>query len=124
MPQVRPFGVAAMGNFDAGSFSDISTTTLGKKLWSFLNERETFVRMETATLLRRPALEAVQLHLLERFGDEIRVDRWKQMTGRMARQVMERHDYILDRTGVRISRGSLFTSAARYKTVNAKEGRT
>lgn len=103
-----------MFEFDAGPFLNIADTPTGRALWAFLNEDVNLTRMETATDLRRPALEAVQSQLLGRFGDEIRADRWKQMMGRMTRQIMEEHGYVLDQTGVRISGGGLFTSAARY----------
>lgn len=102
-------------NFDAGSFSDLAGSDLGNRLWSFMNERETVIRMETATYLSRPALEGVQVSLVERFGGEVSNDRVKQMLGRMARQVMEHHGYQLDQMGVRLRRNELFLSAARYK---------
>ena len=104
-----------MENFDAGTFLDMAETETGKALWIFLNDRDMFIRLETATFLGRPALEGVQPQLIAIFGDGIRGDRWKQMMGRMVRQVMERHGYSLDQTGVRIRVGDLFTTAARYK---------
>ena len=106
-------------DFDAGSFSDLAGTDLGVRLWSFMNEKEAVIRMETATYLSRPALEALQPVLIERFGSEVsndNNDRIKQMLGRMARQVMEHHGYHLDQMGVRLRRSELFLSAARYKS--------
>lgn len=108
-----------MFEFDAGSFLDIATTPTGMALWKFLNEESTFIRLETSTALKRPALEGVQSQLLDKFGDQIRGDRWKQMIGRMTRQIMEHHGYTLDQTGIRIRGGSLFSSAARYKKFGA-----
>lgn len=108
--------------FDAGSFSDISETEMGKSLWEFLNNEDIFIRLETASYLKRPALEGVQLQLLERFGDPIRADRWKQMIGRMTRQIMEHRGYSLDRAGVRVIVNDLFTSAARYKKLPRYSG--
>lgn len=105
-------------DFDAGSFSDLAGSDLGNRLWLFMNERETVIRMETGTYLSRPALEGVQPMLIERFGSEVsneNNDRVKQMLGRMARQVMEQHGYQLDQMGVRLRRNELFLSAARYK---------
>ena len=101
--------------FDPGPFGGLANDALTKELWSFLNEHETIIRMDTATFLRRPALEAVQPQLIERFGEKIQPDRCKQMMGRMARQVMEHHGYLLDQTNVRIRSNILFSSAARYK---------
>ena len=108
--------------FDAGSFSDIASTRTGTALWEFLNEEPTVIRLETATYLKRPALEGLQPRLLEKFGDKIRSDRWKQMIGRMTRQVMEHHGYALDQAGARTRVRELFTSAARYKKVRGLSG--
>lgn len=105
-------------DFNAGSFSDLAGGEFGRRLWDFMNERETVVRMETATYLSRPALEGVQPALIERFGSEVNNennDRIKQMLGKMARQVMEHNGYQLDQMGVRLRRSELFLSAARYK---------
>lgn len=104
-----------MFDFNAGSFSDIANTATGKSLWEFLNSEEILIRLETATYLKCPALEGVQPQLLAKFGDEIRPDRWKQMIGRMTRQIMEHRGYALDQAGVRVGVSDLFTSAARYK---------
>lgn len=103
-----------MLTFDPASFSDLSNTPKGRDLWEYLNSSEAIGVLETSTYLHRPALEGLQDKLTARFGDEIRSDRWKQMIGRMTRQVMEARDYQLDQTGVRIRVGDLFTSAARY----------
>lgn len=106
-----------MLSFDAGSFSDISDTGLGKKLWTFLNSESSLACLDTTTFLKKPALEGLQPQLLEEFGADIASDRYKQMTGRMVRQIMEHRGYTLDQTGVRTRVGNLFTSAARYKKI-------
>lgn len=103
-----------MNTFDAGSFSDLAGTQNGQNLWNFLNSDCPLAILKKTTFLKRPALEGLQPELIAEFGDDIRVDRWKQMTGRMVRQIMEHHGYRLDQTGVRIRVGDLFTSAARY----------
>lgn len=100
--------------FDPASFGDISGSKKGVALWEFINSPEALSILETTTYLRRPALEGLQDRLVNEFGNEIRGDRWKQMIGRMTRQVMESHGYQLDQTGVRVRIGDLFTSAARY----------
>lgn len=104
-----------MFNFYAGSFANIADTSIGRELWLFLNTEEVLVRLDTTTFLKRPALEGLQPQLLEKFGKNIKPDRWKQMIGRMVRQIMERQGYILDQTGVRTRVGELFTSASRYR---------
>jgi hypothetical protein len=104
-----------MSDFDAGTFSDLAGTEMGAALWQYLNSPAVVACLETTTYLGRPALEGLQPHLITRFGDEIRPDRWKQLAGRMVRQVMEHRGYVLDQTGVRTRVGDLFTSAARYR---------
>ncbi len=104
-----------MLTFKPGSFAELAESKMGKKLWMFLNSNENIIRMETATQLRRPALEAVQELLVEQFGEEIQQDRYKQMIGRMTRQIMEHMGYSLDQSGVRITSKILFSSATRYK---------
>jgi len=109
---VRKYGKAQP--YDPGTFSDLASTKAGRRLWEFLNGAESVIRMETATFLRRPAVEPLAPFLLEEFGDDIRADRWKQLVGHMTRQVMKRLGYRLDAQGIRIRRGGLFTSGSRY----------
>lgn len=104
--------------FDAGSFSDLAETPLGKAVWEFLNTAEALACLETTSFLQRPALEGLQPQLVAKFGEEVRQDRYKQMMGRMVRQIMEHRGYQLDQTGVRTRVGDLFTSAARYKKMS------
>jgi hypothetical protein len=104
---------ANMSDFESGSYSDIPVD-FSDELWRFLNSKESLIRFDTATFLRKPALQALQQQLLEKFDARIRKDRIKQMTGRMVRQIMERNGYRLEQTGVRITDGLLFSSAARY----------
>ena len=103
-----------MQEFDPGSFSDVSSTLLGHAVWKFLHTEAAIACLETTTYLKRPALEGLQPHLVSEFGDEIRADRVKQMTGRMVRQVMESLGYGLDQTDVGIRVGDLYKTAARY----------
>lgn len=100
--------------YDAGSFTDVAYTDLGIRLWEFLNEERSIIRLEAATELRRPALEALQSQLLFVFGEKIKERRYKQMIGHMTRQIMEQCGFSLDQTSVRIRTGELFTTAARY----------
>lgn len=97
------------------NFSDLAGTELGHALWSFLRERDNLIRMVTATLLERAAVEPLAGPLVEQFGDQVGDDRTKQMLGHMVRQVMEALGYEIDRTGLRITRPSLFTSGACYR---------
>ena len=103
-----------MQQFDPGSFSDASQTPLGNAIWTYLHKDKSIACMETTTYLKRPALEGLQPHLIAEFGEDIRADRVKRMTGRMVRQVMESLGYNLDQTDVGIRVGDLYKTAARY----------
>ena len=104
-----------MSTYHAGSFSDRADTPMGRRLWDFLNEHDNIIRMEAATFLGRPAVEPLAPGLLKGFGAEVREDRWKQMIGHMARQIMIDLGYVVDRNGVRISDSPVFSSATRYR---------
>lgn len=104
-----------MLSFDAGTFRELARTRLGEGLWAFLNEHDNLIRMETATYLERPAVEPLSPGLVERFGDEARQDRVKQMIGRMVRQILEGRGYRIDRQNVRIpAPTNIFASGTRY----------
>ncbi len=105
-----------MSNFDSGSFSDVANTPMGKKLWNLLNSEDSRIRLETATYLGKPALEGLQRQLLAAFGNEIRLDRWKQVTGRMTKQIMEERGYSFVRSGMKVKVKELFTTAALYRS--------
>lgn len=103
-----------MLTFDSGSFADLANTPLGADLWALMTAPESLIRLETATYLGRPAIEGLQPQLLAAFGDAIRQDRWKQVTGAMARQVMEYLGYRFVRSGVKIKVKDLFSTGATY----------
>ncbi len=117
-----------MRPFKAKNYSDIATTSLGKKLWEFLNEERSLIRLDTASFLKRPALEAIQPQLQKQFGAELetlrdnrKLDRWKQMMGRMVLEIMKARGYEIDQRNVRIRAGKLFTTATRYKLKETNE---
>lgn len=97
------------------NFRDLADTPLGDALWRFLTQRDNLIRMETATLLERAAVEPMAAGLVAEFGDDVRDDRTKQMIGHMTRQVMDALGYEVDRTALRITRPSLFTSGTSYR---------
>jgi len=111
-------------DYDAQNFRDQFDTDLGQAIWTFMKRPENLVRMETATYLDRAAVEPLAPGLLRMFGPEIAEDRLKQMIGHMARQIMEAMDFELDRSGLRITRESMFTTAARYKEPLGTRDRT
>lgn len=101
--------------YEPQNFRDLAETEFGKVIWAFLKRPDNLIRMETATLLDRAAVEPLAAGLVAEFGDQVRDDRSKQMIGHMTRQVMQALGYELDRSGLRITRASLFTSGATYR---------
>ena len=101
-------------DFDPGTFKGEFQSRLGQAVWAYLNEQDNLVRMETASYLGRPAVEPLSPGLLQRFGPEVREDRIKQLIGRMARQILERRGYRIDRQNVRM-KNNMFTSGTRYR---------
>jgi len=98
------------------TFSSLFNTDLGQRLWAFLNEHETVLRMKTASDLGKPALEGVEEPLLESFEadvDTLTEDRWKQMIGHMTRQVMAAAGYVIAQQNVKVN-SAVFTRATRY----------
>jgi len=110
---------SATPTYSAGVFQALASSPLGRDLWSFLNEPETRVRLCTASDLVRPALEAVEEPLLERFGADVTGDRVKQMIGHMTRQVMEQEGYVVDAQNVKMTGGAPFSRATRYRRRDA-----
>lgn len=103
-----------MPKYNPGVFKKIYETELGENLWDLLNQHDNFIRMETASKLFRPAVEAVLDELLKVFGDTVREDRVKQMIGHMIRQIMEQHGLHIDAQNVKVRSGNLFSRATRY----------
>ena len=101
--------------YDAQNFSDLYNTDLGRSIWDFMKCRDSLIRMQTATLLERAAVEPLGPELLMRYWPDIAQDRVKQMIGHMARQIMLAMGYELDTKGLRITRPGIFTTAARYR---------
>jgi len=106
------------------NFRDLYETEFGQAIWSFIKRPENVVRMETATFLERAAVEPLAPGLLVEFGPDVAEDRVKQMIGHMARQVMEAIGFEVERTGLRITRESLFSSAARYRKPDQERDRS
>ncbi len=107
-------------DYKPNKFSDISDSDFGVRLWRFLTSPDILLRMDTATYLRRPACEAIQDELTNKFeefreGDNSKLTRYKQMCGHMVRQIMEQRGYVLDSQRIPLRVGNLFRTATRYK---------
>lgn len=105
--------------YQAGVFESLAASPLGQQLWALLNEAEARIRMRTASDLGRPAVEALEEQLLERFGDKVLEDRVKQMIGHMTRQVMAQEGYVVDAQNVKITGGAPFSRGTRYRRPDA-----
>lgn len=103
-----------MQAFDAAQFQKEYATPIGQQLWVFLNQPEIIGRMETATDLGQPALQAIEDQLLATFGDAVLANRIKQMIGRMVRQIMESDGYEHVTSDVRLN-SVPFYKASRYR---------
>ena len=103
-----------MNRFEAGQFTTEYQTRAGEALWTILNRDDVIARMETASDLGQPALAPVEDILLAELGAVITRDRYKQMAGRMVRQVMEAHGYEHEASDIRLN-SVPFYKASRYR---------
>jgi hypothetical protein len=103
-----------MFSYNPEKFASLFATPTGRDIWNFMTSSEAVVRLETASELGKPAVEGIQELLLDAFGDEVLIDRTKQMIGHMARQVMEQRGWIIDQSEVRVL-SVPFIKATRYR---------
>ena len=106
-------------DYQPGTFAAPFGTDVGRDIWAFLTEDPTVLRMRTASDLSRPAVEAVEEELLERFGESALEDRTRQMVGHMVRQIMERQGYVIAQQNVKVTSGGPFARATRYRRPDA-----
>ena len=109
-----------MRKWEPGHFGGHLDENFATELWRFLNRKENLVRMETASDLRRPAVEPLSKLLVEEFGDEIWERNATQVIGAMTRQIMESRGFAFDMPGVKIRFGELFTAGARYRRIETE----
>ena len=103
-----------MLTYNPGKFASLYASEIGQRLQDFLNRPENITRLETASELSKPAVEGIGEQLLEKFGDDVRENRVKQMIGRMVRKILKRHSWVRDRKGVAVQ-SAPFTVATRYR---------
>ena len=101
-------------NYNPQQFSDLFKKKIGQDIWKCLNEHDNIIRMETASLLKRPAVEPLSEILVDEIGDDVREDRTKQMIGHMVRQIMEAREFAFHRHNIAIRFGDLFSRGSRY----------
>jgi hypothetical protein len=103
-----------MLNYNANSFNDLFAVPLGQDLWKFLNEHDSVLCLKLASDLQRPAVEGITEELYKRFGNKIKEDRWKQMTGHMIRQILENEGYQLQSSNIKVRFGDVFSYGSKY----------
>lgn len=111
--------------FNSRNFSATANTEEGDRIWQFLNDEHTIIRLETASLFNKPALLGIERQLLEGHflsardqvseQDKAKHDRVKQMVGAMVKQVMARHGYQLHASNVKVPSSQIFYSASVYR---------
>ena len=106
-----------MTTYNPQQFQSTFSTPLGNDLWKFLNEHDNVIRLQTASELRRPALEALATRIIDKFGSPARDDRVKQMMGHMTKQILESSNFEWETFHIKVRNGDLFTYASRYKKV-------
>jgi hypothetical protein len=109
--------------YDPQNFSDLYKA-VGQPIWEFMRRSDNVIRMETATFLDRAAVEPLGPFLLQEFGNDVNQDRYRQMIGHMARQIMDAIGYDLDRPSLRLTRINMFTTAAGYRPRGEARDRT
>ena len=87
----------------------------GAALWEWLHQDHVVLMMETASYLKRPAVEAISPVLEPAFPKVLTSVKLRQMIGHMVRQILESRGYHLDRSNVRIKhKGNLFHFGSAY----------
>jgi len=100
--------------YSPDKFASLYATDLGQRVWAFLTTPTNVTRLETASELSKPAVEGIEEHLLAEFREEVLADRVKQMVGHMVRQILERRDWVLDQSDVKVQ-SVPFSKASRYR---------
>ena len=90
---------------------------LSKDIWAFLKTRESLIKMETATYLKKPAVTALQKDLIDKFPlkDHVKLTRFKQLIGAMVRDILFEHGYVVEQHEITVNPSDLFVKATRYK---------
>ena len=109
--------------YEAGQFADVyGRDAQAQEVWDYLHERDNVLRMQTASELGRPAVEALAKRLVERFAPWVEQPRIKRMVGHMTLQVMDANGFKLLKKGARVRVGGLFQRASLYVPKTDKEG--
>ncbi|HQW54385.1 MAG TPA: hypothetical protein PLU69_10625 [Acinetobacter sp.] len=111
--------------FVTKTFGALYATEQGQRIWRYLNEETSVIRMMAVSDVGKPALLAVESRLISDFGvferenvteeNKAQFDRLKQMIGAMVRQILEYYGYKLHSNNVKVPSSKVFYSASLYK---------
>lgn len=107
-------------DYQAGSFSDVYNTELGKDVWDYLNDDRIKSKMQLATDLGFPAVEGVGNDLFYKFPSVYRNDRYKQMIGHMIKQIMESLGYSHYKKNIKCTKQRLYSNGSVYQKIDSK----
>ena len=124
-PEVSLEGLVQMGINKFARVKEGITADILRGIAAYLLDPNTFIRMQVATELGRPAVEALAAHLEKEFGvtNDKRWESTRQFIGFIVRGVMERQNYEVEKGGCKVSsKQSVFNRATRYqlRSTNAK----
>lgn len=109
-----------MQSYRPDKFKATYETMEGEALWMFLNEASTIAIMETASYLRRPAIEPLSPFLQFRFPKVRRSAQMRRMIGHMVRQILEDRGFGLYRSNLRINNpNNIFAFGSAYQNSDA-----
>jgi hypothetical protein len=101
-------------DYNSGIYRAIYESEMGARVWEYLTEDQSIIKMETACELGKPAVEPLSAGLLERFGNKVQDNRTKQMIGHMVKQILFDRGYIIHSQNSKVSSGGLFNKATSY----------
>ena len=125
--KIKVKGYADTGKSESMDYSpstfdkSIYATSFGHRLWyDFLTQDEIIGLMENASDNGKPAVEPLNQRLPGRYKQDFdqcgQVDLFKQMIGRMIRQILEGRGYELERGSVLVEPpGEFFTTGSVYR---------
>lgn len=64
-----------MLTYSPEKFASLYATDIGQQIWAFLGQPENIARLETASELRKPAVEGLEEQLLAKFRENVLADR-------------------------------------------------
>ena len=98
-------------------FYSMFKKSFGQKIWSYLTDELTMIRMIDAANLKRASVDPLskEIDAIFKISSKNDKNKWKQYVGYMIKFIMRKNDYIHDARDIKVISGGLFTKASRYK---------